>query len=200
MISIDFILECMTSEKNYFGDMWKTCVNEDKKRYTSTKFKNILKKMQVLGHIKRYGQKGDTYYKKMYHHSIEENIGFINNLTFTYESKINRALKNLENKKIFLDISKDLNSYKLNKHSKTDYEALSEGMLGMFELASSILWTSEKSEDAKLKKELKICFTQINAFLEDVNQKLLKERKTTERVMLQRDFTGNIPKLGYLKL
>jgi hypothetical protein len=199
MISINYILECMPKEKNYFDDMWKVCLNENKKRFTRTKLKDILKKMEVFGYIKKYGHRSDIFYEKNYHHSFEENIGFINNLMFTYESKINTALKNIENKKIFLDISKDLNSYKFSKYTKINYESLLDGMSSMFELASSILLTKEESEDNELKKELKKCFTQINKFMEDTNQKLLNERKTSERILLQKDFSSRIPKVGYLR-
>jgi len=200
MISIGHILENMPSEKNYFGDMWETCLNENKKRFTRSKLKDILKKMEVLGHIKKYGHKNEAYYVKNYHYSPEENIGFVNDLTFTYESKINKAIKNLENKRIFSDISKDLSSYKFNKYTKTDYETLLEGVSSMFELASSILWTKENSDDEALKKELKNCFTQINKFLDETNQKLLVERKTSERIVLQRNFSNKIPKAGCLKV
>ena len=190
----------MPSEKNYFGDMWETCLNENKKRFTRSKLKDILKKMEVLGYVKKYGHKNESYYVRNYHYSPEENIGFINDLTFTYESKINKAIKNLENKKIFLDISKDLNAFKFSKHTKADYEILLEAVSNMFELASSILWTIEDSEDKELKKELKKCFAQINEFLDEINQKLLNERKTSERILLQRRFSNKIPKAGYLKI
>ena len=199
MISINYILECMPKEKNYFDDMWKMCLNENKKRFTRTKLKDILKKMEVFGYIKKYGHRSDIFYEKNYHYSFEENIGFINNLMFTYESKINTALKNIENKKIFLDISKDLNSYKFSKYTKINYGSLLEGMSSMFELASSILLTKEESEDNELKKELKKCFTQINKFMDEANQKLLNERKTSERILLQKDFSSRIPKVGYLR-
>ncbi len=199
-ISIEHILENMPSEKNYFGDMWETCLNENKKRFTRSKLKDVLKKMEVLGHIKKYGHKNEAYYVRNYHYSPEESIGFVNDLTFTYESKINKAIKNLENKKIFLDISKDLNSFKFSKYTKADYETLLEAVSNMFELASSILWTIEDSEDTELKKELKKCFTQINEFLDEINQKLLNERKTSERIVLQRRFSNKIPKAGYLKI
>jgi len=199
VISIEYILRCMPNEKNYFDNIWKMCLNEDKKRYNRIKFSNTLKKMEELGHIKKHGHKSDVYYEKLHHITMEDNIGFINNMIFTYESKINKASKNLKNKKIFVDISKNLNSYKLNKFVKTDYEILLEGMSGMFELASSIIWTKEKSDDSKLKKELTDCFTQIKKFLEDANQKLLKDKKTNEIILLQRDFGNKIPKPGYLR-
>lgn len=199
MISIDYILECMNDEKNYFGDLWKTCLN-NKKRFNRTKLKEIIKKMELLGHIKKHGYKDDAYYVKYYHYSPEENIGFVNNIMFTYESKIKSAIKNLENKKIFLDISKDLTSRKFSKYTKKDYESLLTNMLGMFELASSILWTKENSEDSGLKKELMKCFKQINEFMDEMNQKLLEGRKTEERILLQREFTNKIPKAGHLKI
>ncbi|MGY5143757.1 MAG: hypothetical protein ACW9XH_04670 [Candidatus Nitrosopumilus sp. bin_32a] len=199
MISIDYILECMNDEKNYFGDLWKTCLN-NKKRFNRSKLKEILKKMELLGHIKKHGYKDDAYYVKYYHYSPEENIGFVNNIMFTYESKIKSAIKNLENKKIFLDISKDLTSRKFSKYTKKDYESLLISMLGMFELASSILWTKENSEDDRLKKELMKCFKQINEFMDEMNQKLLEGRKTEERILLQREFTSKIPKAGHLKI
>ncbi|MBT8243318.1 MAG: hypothetical protein HKP34_06440 [Nitrosopumilus sp.] len=199
MISIDYILECMNDEKNYFGDLWETCLN-NKKRFNRTKLKEILKKMEVLGHIKKHGYKDDAYYVKNYHYSLEENIGFINNIMFSYESKIKASLRKLENKKIFLDISKDLNSSKFSKYTKEEYESLLENMTNMFELASSILWSKENSDDVELKKELKNCFKQINEFMDDTNQRLLEGRKTQERILLQRDFSNRIPKAGHLKI
>ena len=199
IISINYILECMNDEKNYFGDLWQTCLN-NKKRFNRTKLKEILKRMEVLGHIKKHGYKDDAYYVKYYHYSMEENIGFINNIIFTYESKINSTIKNLENRKIFVDISKGLLSRKFNKYTKSDYELLLTSMAGMFELASSILWTKENSDDEKLKKELKNCFKQINEFMAEINQRLLQGRGTEERILLQRDFTSKIPKAGHLKI
>lgn len=189
----------MNDEKNYFGELWQTCLN-NKKRFNRTKLKEILKRMEVLGHIKKHGYKDDAYYVKYYHYSMEENIGFINNIIFTYESKINSTIKNLENRKIFVDISKGLLSRKFNKYTKSDYELLLTSMAGMFELASSILWTKENSDDEKLKKELKNCFKQINEFMTEINQRLLQGRGTEERILLQRDFTSKIPKAGYLKI
>lgn len=156
--------------------------------------------MEILGHIEKHGYKNDTYYIKHHHHSLEENVGFINNVTFSYESKITSLSKKLENKKIFLDISKDLNSYKLSNHAKTDYESLLLAMTGMFELASSVVWTGENTKDRNLKKELKRCVKQIHEFTEKTNQRLLNGRKTKERIILQRDFSNKIPKAGYLKL
>jgi hypothetical protein len=199
MISIEYILECMNNEKNYLGDLWQTCLN-NKKRFKKSKLKEILKKMEVLGHIKKHGYKDEAYYVKYYHYSLEEHIGFVNNNIFTYESKINSAIKNLENKKIFLDISKDLSSHKFSKYTKSDYESLLTSMASMFELASSILWTKENSEDKELKKELSKCFKQINEFMEEINRRLLEGRKTQERIVLQREFTGKIPKVGHLKI
>ena len=199
MISIEYILECMNNEKNYLGDLWQTCLN-NKKRFKKSKLKEILKKMEVLGHIKKHGYKDEAYYVKYYHYSLEEHIGFVNNNIFTYESKINSAIKNLENKKIFLDISKDLSSHKFSKYTKSDYESLLTSMTSMFELASSILWTKENSEDKELKKELSKCFKQINEFMEEINRRLLEGRKTQERIVLQREFTGKIPKVGHLKI
>ena len=199
MISIEYILECMNDEKNYLGDLWQICLN-NKKRFKKSKLKEILKKMEVLGHVKKHGYKDNAYYVKYYHYSFEEHIGFVNNIIFTYESKINLVIKNLENKKIILDISKDLSSHKFSKYTKTDYESLLVSMTSMFELASSILWVKENSGDKELKKELGKCFKQINEFMEEINQKLLEGRKTQERIVLQRDFTSKIPKIGHLKI
>ena len=199
MISIEYILECMDDEKNYLGDLWQTCLN-NKKRFKKSKLKEILKKMESLGHIKKHGYKDEAYYVKYYHYSLEEHIGFVNNNIFTYESKINSAIKNLENKKIILDISKDLSSHKFSRYTKSDYESLLTSMTSMFELASSILWTKENSEDQELKKELSKCFKQINEFMEEINSRLLEGRKTQERIVLQREFTGKIPKVGHLKI
>jgi len=200
MISIDNILNCMSEEKNYFGDLWERCVDDHKKRYDRSKLKNALNKMECLGYIKKYGHKKDAYYEKIYYQSFEDEIGFINNLIFTYESKINMSLKKLENKNIFVDISKNLNSFKFNKFAKNDYELLLEGMSGMFELSSSILWTKENSQDPKLKRELANSFMQIKTFLDNANRKLINFKKTSEIILLQRDFATKIPKLGYLKL
>jgi hypothetical protein len=199
MISINYILECMSDEKNYFGDMWEKCLN-DKKRFNRSKLKEILKKMEEFGHIKKHGYKNDVYYEKHHHYSFEEHVGFVNNIIFTYESKINSALNNIESKKVFSDISKDLISRKYNKQTKTDYESLLTSMTNMFELASSILWTKENSDDDELKKELKNCFKQINEFMDETNQRLLEGRKTNERILLQKDFSSKIPKAGYLKI
>ena len=152
-ISIEYILECMNDEKNYLGDLWQTCLNNNK-RFKKSKLKEVLKKMEVLGHIKKHGYKDNAYYVKHYHYSLEEHVGFVNNLIFTYESKINSAIKNLEEKKIFLDISKDLSAYKFSKYTKSDYESLLIGMTGMFGLASSILWIKENSEDKELRKRI----------------------------------------------
>lgn len=200
MISIDNILNCMHEEKNYFGDMWETCVDDHKKRYSRAKFRNVLKKMEILGYIKKHGHKNDAYYEKIPSQSFEDTIGFANNLIFTYESKINSALTKLENRNIFVDISKNLNSFKLNKFTKNDYDLLLEGMSGMFELSSSILWIKENSDDNRLKKELADCFTEIKSFLDETNGKLIRFKKTNETILLQRDFASKIPKLGYLKL
>jgi len=189
----------MNDEKNYFGDLWETCLN-NKKRFNRTKLKEILKKMEVLGHIKKHGYKNDAYYVKNYHYSLEDNIGFINDKMFTYESKINSLLKKLENKKIFSDISKDLNSHKFNKFAKTEYDELLIAVTSMFELASSILWTRENSDDVELKKEMKNCFKQINEFMDETNHRLLEGRKTQERILLKKNFTKKILKAGYLKV
>ena len=118
---------------------------------------------------------------------------------FTYESKINSALRNIEGRKIFLDVSKDLNSYKFSKHTKADYEKLQEGMSDMFELASSIILAKKESHDDRLRKELKEGFTQISKFMDETNQKILNDRKTVERILLQKDFSSKIPKAGHLK-
>jgi len=70
----------------------------------------------------------------------------------------------------------------------------------MFELASSILWTKENSDDEELKKELKKCFKQISEFMDETSQMLLEGRKTNERVILQREITNKIPKTGHLTI
>ena len=69
MISIEYILECMNDEKNYLGDLWQTCLN-NKKRFKKSKLKEILKKMEALGHIKKHGYKDNAYYVKHYHYSF----------------------------------------------------------------------------------------------------------------------------------
>ncbi len=199
MISINYVLECMPLEKNYFDDIWKVCLNENKKRFARSNLKDILKRMEMLGYVKKYGRKNDIIYEKNYHNTFEDHMGFVNNNVFTYESKINSALRSVKGKKIFSDVSKDLNSYKYNMHAKSDYESLLEGMSRMFEIASSITLTEQESQDGKLKKGLKEIISQITEFMEETNQNILSERKTTERILLQKDFSGRIPKAGFLK-
>ena len=82
----------------------------------------------------------DKYYNKVSYSNPDDYIGFVNNIMFSYESKIKEALRKLENKKIFVDISKDLNSYKLRERTKADYEKILETFSGMTELASSIVF------------------------------------------------------------
>ena len=54
MISIEYILESMASEKNYFGDIWENCLNNNK-RFNRAKLKEILKERGY----KRINDKGN---------------------------------------------------------------------------------------------------------------------------------------------
>ncbi len=127
-------------------------------------------------------------------------MGFINNIIFTNESLINKSLKKLDSKKIFIDISKDLNSQKLNKLILKDYDLLIKGITSMLELSSSVLLTIENTENTELKKELKFSFKQIKEFLDESNEILMKFRGSNERIVLQRILNNKIPKPGCLKI
>jgi len=199
-ISISAILNSMDGETAYLTDMWENCVDEKRKRYTRSKFSDALNKMEEFGYLKKHGYKSETSYTKSEFMDTSDHVGFINNVIFTNETKINKALKKLDSKKIFIDISKNLNAHKLNKYSIKDYDLFLEGTSSMLGLSSSILFTIKNSADVELKKELKLCFNQIKEFLDETNEILMKYRGSNERILLQRILNNKIPEVGFLKI
>ena len=127
-------------------------------------------------------------------------MGFVNNLIFTNESKIKGSLKKLKDRKVFVDISKDINSYKLSKHTRIYYEKLLESFSNITEISSSILLVKETSTNEKFKKQLAVCDKEIKETLEQINQEIMMDRKASEIILLKRQFSGRIPNPGYLKL
>ena len=200
-ISISLLLKNVTEENNYADDIWKTCLNEKGKRYKIKDIKTALKKLEALGFIKKITiSRTDTYYNKESYSNPDDYIGFVNNIMFSNESKIKDLLKKLENKKIFVDISKDLNSYTLGKHTKMDYEKLLDTLSGMMELASSIILIKNASNSEQLKNELTKCCDEIKETLDQTNEEIIRDRKSNEIIILQRRLSGRIPSKGYLKL
>jgi len=191
----------MANERNYADDVWKACLNEKGKRFKRKDISNSLKKLETLGFIKKVRiTRTDTYYDKLSYSNPDDYIGFINNIMFSNESKIKESLKRLESQRIFVDISKDLNSYKLGSRSKIDYEKLLDAFLNMMELSSSILLIKETSNSEKLKKELTVCYAEIKETLDQTNDKIIRDRKSNEIILLERRFAGRIPSKGHLKL
>ena len=121
-ISINSILESMNGDTAYLTDMWENCVDEKRKRYRRNKFSLVLKKMEELGYLKKQGYKTEITFTKIEFIDTADHVGFINDLIFTNESLITKSLKKLDSKKIFIEISKDLNSQKLNKLILKDYD------------------------------------------------------------------------------
>lgn len=200
-IPISLLLKNITEENNYADDIWKTCLNEKGKRYKIKDIKNALKKLEALGFIKKITiSRTDTYYNKELYSDPDDYLGFVNNIIFSNESKIKESLKKLENKKIFVDISKDLNSYKLSERTKLDYEKLLDTLSDMMELTSSIILIKNASNSEKLKNELTKCCDEIKETLNQTNEKIIRDRKSNEIIILQRLFAGRIPSKGYLKL
>ena len=200
-ISISLLLKNLTEESNYADDIWKTCLNEKGKRYKIKDIKIALKKLEVLGFIKKITiSRTDTYYNKESYSNLDDYVGFVNNIMFGNESRIKESLKKLENKKIFVDISKDLNSYKLGKQTRLDYEKLLDAFSDMMELLSSITLVKNASNNEKFKNELTKCCDEINQTLDHTNEKILRDRKSNEIIILQRRFAGRIPSMGFLKL
>ncbi|MDH3657446.1 MAG: hypothetical protein OEM77_04850 [Nitrosopumilus sp.] len=200
-ISISLLLKNMVEENNYADDIWKTCLNEKGKRYKIKDIKNALNKLEALGFIKKITiSRTDKYYNKESYSNPDDYIGFVNNIIFSNESKIKESLKKLENKKIFVDISKDLNSYKLGERTKKDYEKLLDTLSDMMELASSIILIKNASNSEKLKNKLTTCYDEIKETLDQTNKKIIRDRKSNEIIILQRRFAGRIPSTGYLKL
>ena len=200
-ISISSLLKNMSDENNYSDDIWKSCLDKKGKRYQRKDITHSLKKLEMLGFIKKNKiSSTDVYYNKIHYSNPDDYLGFINNIIFENESKIKESLKKLEDKKIFVDISKDLISYKLKKISKIHYEQLLNAFSNLTELASSILLVKETSNNEKLKNQLSLCHDEIKETLEKTNNKIIAERKSTERIIIERRFAGRIPSAGCLKL
>ena len=199
-IAINSILDSMNADSAYLTDMWENCLDEKRKRYARNKFSSVLDKMEKLGYLKKQGYKSEITYTKLQFQDTADHIGFINNIIFTNESLITKSLKKLDSKKIFIDISKDLNSQKLNKLILKDYDLLINSITNMLELSSSIMLTIENTDSIELKKELKNSFKQIKEFLDESNEILMKFRGSNERIVLQRILNNRIPKPGCIKI
>ncbi|MDC0928166.1 hypothetical protein OAQ30_03990 [Nitrosopumilus sp.] len=199
-ISISAILDSMNGDTAYMSDMWENCVDKKQKRYTRSTFSNALDVMEELGYLKKYGYKSETSYTKINFIDTADQIGFINNIIFTNETKIKKALEKLDSKKIFIDISKDLNAHKFNKYALKDYDLFLKSVISMFGLSSSISFAIQHSTNFELKKELKLCLNQIKEFLDESNEILMHYRGSNERIVLQRILNNKIPESGFLKI
>jgi len=199
-ISISSILNSMNGETAYLTDMWENCVDEKRKRYPRSKFSAVLDKMEELGYLKKQGYKSEITYTKLKFDDTSDHVGFINDLIFTNESMITKTLKKLDSKKIFIDISKDLNAHKFNKFAVKDYDLFLKSVTSMLGISSSILFTINNSDDSELKKELKQCLNQIKEFLDESNEILMKFRGSNERIVLQRILNNKITEPGFLKI
>ena len=199
-ISINSILDSMNADTAYLTDMWERCVDEKRKRYARNKFSSVLDKMEKLGYLKKQGYKTEITYTKLQFQDTADHMGFINDIIFTNESLIKKSLKKLDSKKIFIDISKDLNSQKFNQLILKDYDLFINGITSMVELSSSIMLTIENTDNIELKKELKSSFKEIKEFLDESNEILMKFRGSNERIVLQRILNNRIPKPGCLKI
>ena len=199
-ISINSILDSMNGDTAYLTDMWERCIDEKRKRYARNKFSLVLDKMEKLGYLKKQGYKTEITYTKLQFQDTADHIGFINDIIFTNESLIKKSLKKLDSKKIFIDISKDLNSQKFNKLILKDYDLFINSITNMLELSSSIVLSLDNTDNAELKKELKSSFKEIKEFLDESNEILMKFRGSNERIVLQRILNNRIPKPGCLKI
>ena len=199
-ISISIILDSMNGDIAYATDMWENCVDEKRKRYTRSKFSDVLDKMEELGYLKKHGYKSESSYTKIKFVDTADQIGFINDLIFTNETKMKKALKKLDSKKIFIDISKDLNAHKFNKYALKDYDLFLKSITSMYGLSSSILFNLQSNINPELKKELKLCLNQIKEFLDESNEILMHYRGSNERIVLQRILNNKIPQPGFLKI
>lgn len=199
-ISINSILDSMNGDTAYLTDMWERCIDEKRKRYARNKFSLVLDKMEKLGYLKKQGYKTEITYTKLQFQDAADQIGFINDIIFTNESLIKKSLKKLDSKKIFIDISKDLNSQKFNKLILKDYDLFINSITNMLELSSSIVLSIDNTDNAELKKELKSSFKEIKEFLDESNEILMKFRGSNERIVLQRILNNRIPKPGCLKI
>ena len=199
-ISISSILNSMNGETAYLTDMWENCVDDKRKRYPRSKFSAVLDKMEELGYLKKQGYKSEITYTKLKFDDTSDHVGFINDLIFTNESMITKTLKKLDSKKIFIDISKDLNAHKFNKFAVKDYDLFLKSITSMLGISSSILFTINNSDNSELKKELKQCLNQIKEFLDESNEILMKFRGSNERIVLQRILNNKITEPGFLKI
>ena len=118
--------------------------------------------------------------------------------SITANIKITR--RNIDSKKIFIDISKDLNAHKFNKYVLKDYNSFLKSIVSMLGLSSSISFTLQTNSNSELKKELKFCLNQITEFLDETNEILMHYRGSNERIVLQRILTNKIPEPGFLKI
>jgi len=191
----------MADESNYADDIWKNCLDEKGKRYKRKDISNSLKKLIILGFIKKIKiSSTDICYNKLHYNNSDDYLGFITNLIFENESKIKKSLKGLEFKKIFVDITKNLNSFKLKKHSKMDYETLLDSYSNLSEIISSILLVKKTSKNEKFTNQLTDYYNEIQETLDHTKQKIIAERKSSEIIIIERSFSGRIPNEGYLKL
>jgi hypothetical protein len=200
-IPISLLLKNMADESNYADDIWKNCLDEKGKRYKRKDISNSLKKLIILGFIKKIKiSSTDICYNKLHYNNSDDYLGFITNLIFENESKIKKSLKGLEFKKIFVDITKNLNSFKLKKHSKMDYETLLDSYSNLSEIISSILLVKKTSKNEKFTNQLTDYYNEIQETLDHTKQKIIAERKSSEIIIIERSFSGRIPNEGYLKL
>ena len=199
-IEISSILNSMNGDTAYLTDMWENCVNEKRKRYPRSKFSAVLDKMEEFGYLKKQGYKSEITYTQLKFIYTSDHIGFFNDIIFTNESIIKKTLKKSDSKKIFIDISKDLNAHKFNKFAVKDYDLFLKSVTSMLELSSCILLSIKNSDSSELKKELKLCLNQIKEFLDETNEILMKFRGSNERIVLQRILNNRIPEPGFLKI
>ena len=200
-IPIDLLLKNLSNDNIYVDDVWKTCLNVKGKRYNVKDIVKALKKLESLGLIKKNkNSKTDTHYNKVSYSNLEDYIGFINNIIFENESKIKKTLKKLENKRIFVDISTNLQSYKIEKKTKEDYENILNARLNMIELLSSIELVRKTSKNKKFRNQITECNHEIKKTLEQTNTTIMKGRKSNEIILLQKYFVEGIPNQGCLKL
>ncbi|KAF6247722.1 hypothetical protein C6990_04610 [Nitrosopumilus sp. b3] len=200
-ISIESLLKSMNQENNYEDDLWKTCLDEKGKRYRRKEITSSLRKLERLGFIKRTKiSSTDIHYNKLSYSNSDDFVGFVNDFMFTNESKIKEVLKKLEYKKIFVDISKDLNSFKVAPQSKENFDKLLGAFSNLAELGSAVQLVSKTSKDESLKRNLKKCHSEIMETLDQTKEQIIKERKSNEMIVLQRRFAGRVPKSGFLKL
>ena len=199
-ISISKILDSMNGNTAYMTDMWENCVDVKQKRYTRSKFSDALDMMEEFGYLKKHGYKSESSYTKLIFTDAADQIGFINNVIFTNETRINKALEKLDSKKIFIDISKDLTAHKFNKYALKDYDLFLKSVSSMLGLSSSILFILQNSSNSELKKELKSCLSEIKKFLDETNEILMQYRGSNERIVLQRILNNKIPEPGFFKI